>query len=139
MPVPCINYLQWTLFHICFSKVPAFFPTTPPIDFSSSQVNENRNNCTCCYIVADYKGLSRNQSFPEQNSSYKKDEVLRRHSLPEGIAMSENQKEYKMSRLKHSLTDTEYFQVFHSEETLAHNTGTAYYSMQGSHPVSRKN
>lgn len=43
-----------------------------------------------------------------------------------------------MAGLKHSLTDAEYLQVFLLEETLAHNTGPAYYSMQGSHTVSPK-
>lgn len=44
-----------------------------------------------------------------------------------------------MARLRHSLTNTEYLQAFHLEETLDHNTGPAYYFMQGSHPVSPKN
>lgn len=64
MPVPCINFLQWTSSHICFSEVPASFPITPSTDFSSSQVKENRNNCACCYAVSHRKGPMRNMSSP---------------------------------------------------------------------------
>lgn len=48
-------------------------------------------------------------------------DTAKKMSLPEGMTMSESQKEYKMSRLKYSLTNTESLQIFHLEKTLAHN------------------
>lgn len=119
---------------ICFSEVPASFPITLSTDFSSSQVKENRNNCTCCYVVSHHKGPTRNKSFamnrlPAVKRISCRADTANKISLPEGMTMSESQKEYKMSRLKCSLTNIESLQVFNLEKTLAYNIslGSLFY------------
>lgn len=57
-------------------------------------------------------------------------DTANKFSLPEGMTMSESQKEYKMSRLSYSLTNTESLQEFHLEKTIVYNNsfGLLFYT-----------
>lgn len=122
VPVPCINYLQWTSVNQSFQP-PSL--SLSPQTFLSNQVKENWNNCICWYVISHHNSLTRNKNFLINHLPAVKRiscwvDTANKISLPEGMTMSESQKEYKTSRLKYSLTNTESLQVFHLEKTLAH-------------------
>lgn len=116
MPDLCINYLQWTSASQRFQ--PSSLSLLPQI---FHQAKWRKTEIIVPAVVSYHKGPTRNKGFPmNQLPAVKRvscwADTANKISLPEGMTMSESQKEYKKSRLKYSLTNTESLQVFNLEK-----------------------